>query len=121
MGCGSGFALDYFKNAVGIDNSIKLLKKAKKPVVCCAAENLPFKDNSFDLVLCITAVHHFDLKTAIPEMLRVCKKGFVISVLKRVKNKDQIFDLINKKFNVHKELEEDKDIILLCTHPDYRK
>jgi len=45
------------------------------------AENLPFKNDEFDLVLCRFAFHHFeDPSVALREMTRVCRTGGRIAV-----------------------------------------
>ncbi|MBN9391561.1 MAG: methyltransferase domain-containing protein [Chloroflexi bacterium] len=41
-----------------------------------AAENLPFEDNSFDIVVCRYTTHHFtNIRQAVAEMARVLKPG----------------------------------------------
>jgi ubiquinone/menaquinone biosynthesis C-methylase UbiE len=43
-----------------------------QPDVICRAEDLPFADRSFDVVVCRTAAHHFaDVRAAVREMARV--------------------------------------------------
>jgi SAM-dependent methyltransferase len=43
-----------------------------RPDVVCRAEDLPFRDSSFDVVACRTAAHHFsDAGAAVKEMARV--------------------------------------------------
>jgi SAM-dependent methyltransferase len=43
-----------------------------RPDVVCSAEELPFRDASFDVVACRTAAHHFgDVRAALSEMARV--------------------------------------------------
>ena len=43
-----------------------------RPDVVCRAEDLPFRDSSFDVVACRTAAHHFtDVGAAVMEMARV--------------------------------------------------
>jgi ubiquinone/menaquinone biosynthesis C-methylase UbiE len=45
-----------------------------EPDVVCRAEALPFADESFDVVACRTAAHHFaDVHTAVAEMARVAR------------------------------------------------
>lgn len=56
--------------------------KAKK----CDARNLPFKNNSFDLVYCLGLLEHFgesDRQKIIKEMLRVSKRYILIDVPQR--------------------------------------
>jgi SAM-dependent methyltransferase len=50
-----------------------------EPDVVCAAEELPFRDRAFDVVVCRLAAHHFDdPAAAVAEMARVCRKRVVI-------------------------------------------
>jgi SAM-dependent methyltransferase len=43
-----------------------------RPDVVCRAEDMPFRDSSFDVVACRTAAHHFsDVGAAVQEMARV--------------------------------------------------
>jgi SAM-dependent methyltransferase len=45
---------------------------AMEPDVVCRAEELPFDDDSFDVVACRVAAHHFeDVRRAVAEMARV--------------------------------------------------
>lgn len=46
----------------------------------CDAARLPYSDRSFDLVISANAFHHFEHPFAVlQEMIRVCKKKFVIA------------------------------------------
>lgn len=70
-GCGTGAMLAMFgkdcpdKNYTGIDLSEKMIQTAKKKkldgirFVAGDCENLPFADNSFDVVTCSTSFHHY--------------------------------------------------------------
>jgi len=111
-GAGTGISSDFDCIVTALDPSEELLKQnnAKDKIVGCA-ENLPFKDNSFDFVISITAVHNFkDIEKGILEIKRVGKK-FVFSVLKKSSKFDLIKDLIKKHFKIQKEIEEEHDII----------
>ena len=59
IGCGPCFG-DFGCKTIGIDTSIELLKQADSEVIYGNAEHLPFKDNAFDIVVCITALHNFE-------------------------------------------------------------
>ena len=49
------------------------------PDVVCSAESLPFADQSFDVVACRTAAHHFaDVGKAVAEMARVTRKTLIL-------------------------------------------
>lgn len=72
-------------------NYIKRYKKEN-------AENLSFKENSFDFVVCKESYHHLPRPTlALYEMLRVAKKGVILiepnDVIRRQINWQQIFGI----------------------------
>jgi len=90
VGCGNGRALQLLKDKnasyIGIDNSDKLIKEARAMGVNASVKshflvgdilNLPFKDNEFDVLLCIAVLHHIPSKElrykAMQEMRRVLK------------------------------------------------
>ncbi|MEM4389316.1 MAG: methyltransferase domain-containing protein [Candidatus Micrarchaeia archaeon] len=89
VGCGTGdLVLAFAKNtsATGIDIDHQFIKAAKLKAVylrrkkarffVARAENLPFPDNYFDLVVCKTTLEHVnDVEKAISEMVRVLKPG----------------------------------------------
>ena len=93
VGCAKGFMLyDFYNlnsnlNLHGIDisdyainNSIKELKK--NLIVGCASQ-LPYEDNSFDLVISINTIHNLELNKcsqALKEIERVSKKYSFLTV-----------------------------------------
>lgn len=86
-GCGPGSALLYLKKfgkVTGVDISDQALRYAEKraPVIKGDIMNLPFKNESFDLVVCLDVLYHKwvkDEKKAISEFYRVLKKdGFLL-------------------------------------------
>ncbi len=92
VGCGEGF-IDAFLiekmpeiSIVGIDNNKNALKKAKElaPVLKVREGDiyaLPFKNKSFDMVLCIEVLEHLDTPSkALVELKRVTNKYCLISV-----------------------------------------
>jgi ubiquinone/menaquinone biosynthesis C-methylase UbiE len=113
VGCGTGFSLNKvscFK--VGVDPSIELLKQSKHNRICAKAESLPFSDDTFDIVISITAIQNFDdLNEGLKEMKRVGKSRFVLTALKKSDKMGLIDDLIKLHFDVRKVIEEEKDII----------
>ena len=114
VGCGTGISSDFNCSIIGIDPSEALLKQNKKPHIQGSAENLPFRDNEFDIVLAITSIHNFNsIEKGIKEMKRVGKKQFVFSLLKRSDKLETILKIIKENFRIKKEIEEEKDIILL--------
>ena len=117
VGTGTGFALELFDcEKIGIDPAAKLLKKAKAPVIKGKAECLPFPDKTFDIVISVTAIHHFDdVEKSLKEMKRVCKDRVALSILKKSPKFENIKKLIKKNFKIKKEINEDKDLIMVGT------
>lgn len=88
-------------NIVGADISLGMLKKCRKKflnklnlsLINCCAEDLPFKDNSFDIVFHVGGINFFnDKRKAIDEMLRVAKSGTKLLIA------DETNDLIDKQY-----------------------
>lgn len=85
----------------GADISAGMLKKCQKKfakklnlsLVQCCAEDLPFEDNSFDIVFSVGGFNFFNDKArAVAEMMRVAKEGTKILIA------DETNDLINKHY-----------------------
>ena len=114
VGCGTGIGSDLFDCIrTGIDTSKELLSQFNGTQILGRAEELPFDDKSFDLVLSVTAIHNFsDIKKALDEIRRVAKKKVVITILKRSEKKGEILRLIAERFNIAKSIIEEKDEIL---------
>lgn len=113
VGCGSLISREFFDNVIGID-PCKALIKNKEDAFLGRAERLPFNDNSFDNVLCITVLQNVeDINKAISEMKRVCKKNFVFSILKRTQSFNKIVSRLNEEFEFNKEIDTEKDLILI--------
>jgi ubiquinone/menaquinone biosynthesis C-methylase UbiE len=120
VGCGSGLTTRPWKcRRYGIDPSEKLLEiakaKDKKGIYKKApAENIPYEDNFFDIVISVTAIQNFnDIKKALNEIKRVGKNRFILSFLKKSEKADKIASLIQQTFNISKIIEEDKDLIFI--------
>ena len=75
------------------------------------AEELPFKDNAFDSIVSLTALHHSDLEKAWTEIKRVSKQraGIGISFFKRAKN----LALAEKLFSEFRVIDSEKDEIFI--------
>ena len=118
VGCGTGLSTLLFNCVkIGIDPTFELLEQAKKrlPVAQGSGEQLPFKDNSFDIVICLTALHNFtDPQRGLLEMKRVGTGKWIISILKRAKNFDALMKMVAQTFQVKDMLEDPKDVILFC-------
>ena len=124
IGAGTGLSSQYIDidevKVVSLEPAFGLLKLNKnKYRVQGVAEFLPFKSGRFEIVQSITAVHNFDdIEKAVSEMKRVNrktngKKHYAISILKKSGMLDKITLLLKKEFHVIKEIDEDKDKILL--------
>jgi len=108
VGSGTGLSKKYFEDVTCVDPSEKLLDKED---IKAKAENLPFKDNSFDWVICITSVHHFKLEKALKEIKRVSKGNYIFTILKKSPRFKEIKSYLEKNFNL-KEIDSEKDLIL---------
>lgn len=98
LGCGTGFVLDaindIYRRYTGLDFSVGMLKVAKvkfkskiktgkvKFINYDLNNKLPFKNNSFDFVCSLYASLSYvkNIKLAINEAYRVCKKGGFIYI-----------------------------------------
>jgi ubiquinone/menaquinone biosynthesis C-methylase UbiE len=92
VGCGEGFFLvSLARNKVGktyegVDNSATAIKLGKKMYPTLDIKigdiyNLPYKDDSFDLLICTEVLEHLkDPKKALSELKRVTKKYVIFSV-----------------------------------------
>ncbi|MCJ7691884.1 MAG: methyltransferase domain-containing protein [Sedimentisphaerales bacterium] len=80
-GCGIGLLFERLDpcRVVGLDLSIEMLRRASKysdQLVLGSSEQLPFKDDSFDMVFCRSLIHHLPNPCeAVREMHRVLKPG----------------------------------------------
>ena len=87
VGCGDGRILNQIKNnyktIYGVDISKEGLKKVEVPTKLADVSQLPFQDNSFDIVLCCEVLEHIPYETyqkSLEELERVAKKYILISV-----------------------------------------
>jgi len=106
---GTGKDLEYIPQNIdlksltifGIDISSGMMKKCKKKfdkktnlsLLKCCAEDLPFQDNSFDIVFHVGGINFFtDKEKAINEMIRVAKENTKLLIA------DETNDLIEKQY-----------------------
>lgn len=99
IGTGTGeataLAARYFESlgvrvrTIGLDYDASLATASRRfddDAVCASALELPFADDSIDVVTCSQVVHHFELpevRTLIAEMHRVAHSRVIISDLRR--------------------------------------
>jgi len=121
VGCGTGIATDAFQcKATGIDPSKKLLEIAKKKhpgptYLLGSAEKLPFPDNSFDILLSVTALQNIiNEKDALQEIKRVGKNQFILSFLKKSHKAFSLMKSIKELFSIVEIIDEEKDIIIIA-------
>ena len=113
LGCGTGIAMDFFNvDSIGIDPCLELLKLCKGKRVCGKGEQLPFKDASFNSMICLTAIHQIDLDLVINEVKRVCNGDVCFSVLKKSQKCEEITKKLVNAFGL-RIIEEKKDLILI--------
>ena len=105
MGCGKGFLLHEMKLIIpeleisGIDISMHGLQNSKEEIQPFLFHHeiqnpLPFGDNEYDLVISMGTFHNlrvFELKTALFEMERVGKQGYLM--LESYRNEKELFNL----------------------------
>ena len=96
VGCGTGFVLKKAKDegfdVKGIDPSSGMLEKAKEKhgfengdLIEASANSIPFKDNTFDVVLATgSLIHISDIDPTAKEMARVLKPGGRLRVIDHV-------------------------------------
>lgn len=90
-GCGNGKFIHEFDalgaQSYGFDISTKLVKEAQKNfgttrVVRGSLTNIPFRDNYFDILICVEVLEHIpDTTKAIAEMCRVLKKSGIAIII----------------------------------------
>lgn len=124
VGCGSSVYHDLIKPKlfVGIDPSIGLLRKGHVLSFLGFSESLPFLDNSFDVIISMSAVQNFfNIDKSLHEFVRVCRTGgkIVVSVSKKF---DRVIPKLNTFLKIMEEFlyvsdlevfEQEKDFIFV--------
>jgi len=78
------------------------------------AEDLPFEDSSFDIVISLTAAQNFrDIEKALSEIKRVGKEKFVLSILKKSSKAQEFEKLVKQFFPKIRRVDEEKDLIFI--------
>ncbi len=122
VGCGTGISSQFNCDVTGIDPSKALIEIAKKKFsdkkfIVASSENIPFEDNSFDVVVSLTAIQNFgDIGKGLEEIKRVGRK-FALSFLKKSSKANDIDEKIRRIFRDYsiRSIGEDKDIIYIIT------
>jgi ubiquinone/menaquinone biosynthesis C-methylase UbiE len=119
LGSGDGVLNQYVidtVNFISCDISKELLKLNKsKNKILCDIHYLPFKSNSINQVISLTAIQDTtNPKIVIKEIKRVLKKnGSVILTLLKISKKSKIIiEEIKNNFKIKKQIEEEKDYII---------
>lgn len=114
VGCGTGEILNRIANNknqkyYGLDLSDKMLEiaKAKKnskniTYVNGDSEKMPFKDNFFDIVICVESFHHYpNPNNVAKEFKRILKKGGVLIICDMYRRQPlrSIYNLLMKIVN----------------------
>ncbi len=112
IGAGTGFSTRLFQGkaeCIALDPSFEMVEGFSGLKVVARAEELPFRDNCFDSVVSLTALHHADLKQAKREIERVLKKEAVVAIsfFKRAKN----FSKARALFKGFREIDAGKDLL----------
>lgn len=105
VGCGLGY---FSKEAsrrgaivTGVDVGGRLVKKSKQRVpegnfIVASASELPFKDETFDIVLCTEVIEHLEnQKEALAEIFRALKKGGVLVLTTPNRIYKPLFDFLS--------------------------
>jgi ubiquinone/menaquinone biosynthesis C-methylase UbiE len=106
VGAGTGLASIELKKTlprddfvVEVDYSSHLLSKFKSGGrVCADGLQLPFRDNTFDIVFCMDFLHHVnDIKRGVEDMLRVSKNYVIIIEPNKLNPIYFLYGLVNKE------------------------
>ncbi len=112
-GIGTGDNIPFLKEQLdggtyyGLDNQLRMLQKCagncarwnlSSELYRADAENLPFKDNTFDVVFHLGAINLFqNKKQAIDEMIRVAKPGTKIVIADETEKASKLFAIFQGK------------------------
>jgi SAM-dependent methyltransferase len=85
VGCGRGDLVNRASTpfAVGTDLARRALRYVEKPVLASSIFTLPFRDGTFDVVLCAETLEHLDparVADAARELRRVARRWVVVTV-----------------------------------------
>ena len=128
VGCGTGLLFSFVQGTLGhipslcfgIDPSDGLLARVPQPfkgnVKRASAERIPFDDDAFDVVVCVTCLQNMrDPSKAVEEMRRVGTRTcrFAVSFLKKSPKRALLEGILLQAFPKAEVIEEEKDIIFI--------
>ena len=138
-GCGTGLLFEYISNLnfsnlhrelgyIGLDISWKMLMqfynknkrlnyRTNSSLILGDIENLPFREDRFDLIFSITSLQNLhDIKKGLKELIRVGKENAVLklSILRKQLKLEEVTTYLNSRMiNLRTEiLEEVEDVII---------
>ncbi|MFH1591365.1 MAG: methyltransferase domain-containing protein [archaeon] len=128
VGCGTGIGCLLFPGTPyhGVDTSVGMLDQARKRFALRVADNsavfshrpaeqLPFGDEEFPLVISISAVQNFDdLDKGLAEIARVCSDIAVITVPKGGRTAEILLPAIERFFKPEKIVKQRHDLVVLA-------
>lgn len=121
VGCGTGISTQFFFNKgfgiVGIDPAKELLNNtvnAQLDLIRAPAESIPFKNNSFDIIISLTAIQNFtDVKKGLQEIKRVGKDKFILTFLAEKEREKELTNFMTEVFPDHTHFKERDNIFLI--------
>ena len=128
LGSGDGVLNQFIKNnnniqLISFDLSFELLKlNNNKNKIQGSILNLPFKNKSIDTIYSFTVFQDLpNVKKGIMETKRVLKKNgiFILSFLHLAKDVELLLEEIKNKFEIIKEIKEEKDYIFILKNSRY--
>lgn len=123
VGCGTARSKQFFPHMSwrGIEPAQGLIDHAPqdaKPLITTGGgESLPYPNDSFDIVLSLTALQNFDDPNAgLQEMNRVVKPDgiIVLSFLKKSEKKTVLARMVDENLHVMSAWESAKDMMFIC-------
>ncbi|MFF0591426.1 class I SAM-dependent methyltransferase [Streptomyces sp. NPDC003781] len=105
VACGTGLVSRLFTGrvaeVVGVDVTEEMAEQARphlSRLVVAPAEDLPFEDDEFDLVVCRQGVQFMDLPAAVEEMVRVVRPGGRVVIINLCaygeQDRDEYFEIL---------------------------
>lgn len=132
IGSGTGLSAEVFEGQIyGIEPSIAMLEvSVKKRLQNLKAylgkgegiENI-FDNNFFDMAICVSSAHHFsEPEKVLKNMVAVSKKDalFCFSLQKRSDTTTGFLSMLKLHFDVLKQINEDKDLIVLFRNKKHK-